>query len=158
LRRLLAAAMLAASLSAAGQISLGLKRPRAYVASLVEPKRIAAGREQPVEMLFRVENGFHINSHLPRSAMLMATYLTLEPAAGLTVGKVHYPQGHLYSFRFDPKEKLDVFTGTLAIVVPLRAARPGSYMLRGELHYQACDDASCYPPVTLPVAMEITAR
>ena len=62
------------------------------------------------------------------------------------------------SFPFDPTEKLSVYSGefTLAVVVrPLVHVVPGKYMLHGQLKYQACDNAACYPPKQLPVEFEV---
>ena len=45
---------------------------------------------------------------------------------------------------------------TVAVLVrPLHTVLPGKYMLRGELKYQACDNAACYPPKRLPVEFEV---
>ncbi len=42
-----------------------------------------------------------------------------------------------------------------ADVLAVRTASPGIFKVHGELQYQACDDRSCYPPKTLPVAFEV---
>lgn len=157
MRRLAAALVLCVALRAVGQIELGDGRAKEQVVSLIEPQRVEAGKMQPVGMLFRVLDGYHINSHTPKSEELIATVLTLEPMAGVTVGPIDYPQGHAYHFDFDPKETLDVYAGEVRIAVPVRA-KAGSYMLRGVLHYQACDNAMCYPPRDLPVVVEVVAR
>jgi len=146
------------SAPAAPQITWLDDRPKEFVAAVTEPKTLNAGRRQDVELLFRIQDGFHINSHTPKSELLIRTELTLQPTAGITVGRISYPQGHPYTFSFDPREKLDVYTGALTIVAPVQAKHPGSYTLRGELQYQACDNASCYPAQKIPVKLEIVAR
>ncbi len=40
-------------------------------------------------------------------------------------------------------------------VRPLASVLPGKYVLRGNLKYQACDNAACYPPKQLPVQFEV---
>ena len=62
------------------------------------------------------------------------------------------------SFPFSPNEKVNVYTGDFALAVmirPLHNVIPGKYMFRGELKYQACDNAACYPPKKLPVQFEV---
>ena len=40
-------------------------------------------------------------------------------------------------------------------VAMLASVLPGRYAFRGELKYQACDNASCYPPKKIPVQFEV---
>ena len=63
----------------------------------------------------------------------------------------------LIRFSFEPKEKLDVYTGTFTVKVPVVAAA-GEHTVEGSLHYQACDNAACYPPKTLPLQVMFTAK
>ena len=32
---------------------------------------------------------------------------------------------------------------------------PGKYVMHGVLRYQACDNAQCFPPKTLPVSFDV---
>jgi len=40
-------------------------------------------------------------------------------------------------------------------VHPLRSVVPGKYVMHGVLRYQACDNAACYPPKTVPVSFDV---
>ena len=40
-------------------------------------------------------------------------------------------------------------------VHPLTSVVPGKYAMRGTLRYQACDNAQCFPPKTLPVNFDV---
>ena len=118
---------------------------------------VTRGKSSFVELLFRVEPGFHINSHQPAEKRLIPTALKLEPPTDLVVGRITYPPGKESSFAFAPEEKLSVYTGDFALTVQVRALAsvlPGDYEIRGTLRYQACDNAQCYPPKTLPVQFE----
>ena len=64
-----------------------------------------------LELHFRVVDGFHVNSHTPKSELLIPTQISLQTAAGVKAEAVEYPAGTSYSFSFDPTEKLDVYTG-----------------------------------------------
>ena len=46
---------------------------------------------------------------------------------------------------------------TLALTLPVVAAA-GEHTIDGSLRYQACDNAACYPPKTLPVQVVFTAK
>jgi len=157
-RRWLAVVLLGAVCTAGAQISLdGPVRGKDHVVSLAEPQVVSAGKPATVVLLFRVDGGFHINSHTPQSELLIATQLRLQPAAGLKVGAIDYPAGSMYHFRFDPKESLDVYTGEFRVVVHV-TAKAGFSTLSGTLQYQACDEAVCYPARSLPVQVSITAK
>lgn len=119
---------------------------------------IQRGRPGDVSLRFRVARGYHINSNVPRSEFLIPTALKLNAPTDIVIGKVIYPAGEDMSFPFAPNEKLSVYTGnfTVGVVVrPLRSVIPGKYMIHGELRYQACDNAACYPPKKLPLKFEV---
>jgi hypothetical protein len=119
---------------------------------------IHAGKPGQVELRFHVVSGFHINSNKPKSEFLIPTVLKLDPPTDIMIGKVTYPKGEDLSFAFAPDEKLSVYSGTFAVSVvvhPLHDVVPIKYMIRGNLRYQACDKAACYPPKNLPVQFEV---
>jgi DsbC/DsbD-like thiol-disulfide interchange protein len=132
-------------------------KPKEYVVYAAEPQNIPAGRPSTVELRFHMVPGYHVNSHTPKSELLIATTLTLQPAAGVKAGSLEYPAGKPYSFSFDPSEKLDVYMGEFTVKLPV-VASAGEHTLDGSLKYQACDNASCYPPRTLPVKIVFTAK
>ena len=117
---------------------------------LVSSRQVAvqARRAQTVELEFAIQDGLHINAHQPRSPYLIPTTLTLSAPAGVHVLGVEYPQAKDYHFAFSPKEALSVYTGSLRILVHLRA-QPGTFSMSASLRYQACDNQMCNPPKTL---------
>jgi hypothetical protein len=102
-------------------------------------------------------DGFHVNSHTPKSELLIPTQIVLQPAAGVKTETLEYPAGMSYSFSFDPTEKLDVYSGAFTVRLPV-VADAGPHTLDGTLRYQACDHAACYPPRSLPVQVIFTAK
>lgn len=119
---------------------------------------VPGGKPATVELHFRVPRGYHINSNTPKSEFLIPTVLKLDAPTDIVVGKISYPPGRDMAFPFSPNEKLNVYTGDFPVQVvvrPLHNVIPGKYMFRGELKYQACDNAACYPPKKLPVQFEI---
>lgn len=122
-----------------------------------EAETIAANKPATVLLHLRVEPGFHINSHMPKSGLLIPTKLAVETAPGFDVTSVDFPAGQSYSFASDPGNKLDVYTGDVLLMAHVKAA-PGQHTLRGALRYQACDAAACYPPKLLKIEQPFTAR
>jgi Disulphide bond corrector protein DsbC len=119
---------------------------------------IARGKPGTVILHFRVERGFHVNSNKPKSEFLIPTALKINPPTDIIIGKVTYPEGEDKSFPFSPDEKLNVYTGDFSVDVvvrPLATVVAGKYALHGELKYQACDNAACYPPKKIPVDFQV---
>jgi DsbC/DsbD-like thiol-disulfide interchange protein len=131
--------------------------PKSYVLYAAEPQAVAANKQCVLELRFQVMPGFHINSHTPKSKFLIPTALSLQPATGVKPGQPAFPAGQLYSFAFDPTDKLDVYAGSFTVKLPVVAAA-GEHTIDATLKYQACDNASCYPPKTLPVKILFTAK
>ena len=119
---------------------------------------VTQGKPGTVTLDFRVARGFHINSNKPTSEFLIPTALKLEAPTDIVIGKVTYPAGEDMSFPFAPDEPLNVYSGDFTVTMkvrPLHSVLPGKYAIRGELKYQACDNAACYPPKKLPVNFEV---
>jgi hypothetical protein len=160
MRTAIAGMFVALSIGPLGHAQLNMNTPekqKAYVQYAAEPQTVPAGKHATVELRFHMLSGYHVNSHTPKSELLIATALTLQPSAGVQAGALEYPAGQPYSFSFDPSDKLDVYAGDFTIKLPVVAAT-GQHTVDGSLKYQACDNASCYPPRTLPVKVVFTAR
>jgi hypothetical protein len=74
------------------------------------------------------------------------------------IGRITYPEGREMAFAFSPDDKLSVYSGTFlldVVVRPLASVLPAKYAVHGQLKYQACDNAACYPPRQLPVDFEV---
>jgi hypothetical protein len=133
------------------------KAPRVSVAPvpLVTAPRAAQTR---VSLNFRVASGFHINSNAPKSEFLIPTALKMDLPTDIVLGGIEYPEGKDLSFPFSPDEKLSVYSGDFSVAVavhPMHSVTPGKYVMHGVLRYQACDNAQCFPPKTLPVSFDV---
>jgi hypothetical protein len=119
---------------------------------------VTRGKGASVDLHFRVGAGFHVNSNTPTQDYLIPTALKLNAPTDIVVGRITYPPGEEMAFTFAQEEKLSVYSGafTIGVIVrPLASVLPGKYEFRGNLKYQACDNAACYPPKQLPVSFEI---
>jgi hypothetical protein len=132
-------------------------KPKSYITYIAEAQTIAAGKRGVLQLRFQITPGFHVNSHTPKSDTLIPTALTLQSAAGVKADDLVYPPGLPFSFSFDPKEKVDVYAGAFIVKLPV-VATAGEHTMDGTLKYQACDNASCYPPRTIPVKILFTAK
>jgi len=121
--------------------------------------QVHAGATKDIPLDFRIGSEYHINSHTPKSPLLIPTALKLNPQQPMTVADVKYPAGQDESFPFSPDEKLNVYSGDFTIDTRLSVpanASPGTYPVKGELRFQACDRSACYPPRSIPVQFQVT--
>lgn len=149
--------LFALCLALAAQESPGKKLPSVTMSPAVVT--VYRGKPGTVDLQFRVGEGFHVNSNTPTEDYLIPTTLKLEAPTDIVIGKVTYPAGKNMSFAFAPDQKLNVYSGefTISVLVrPLASVLPGKYAVRGELRFQACDNAACYPPRKLPVNFDVS--
>ncbi|MFP5233108.1 MAG: protein-disulfide reductase DsbD N-terminal domain-containing protein [Acidobacteriota bacterium] len=141
------------------QIEFGLT-PAAHhghVELLSDNVQAIAGAPQVVQLWFRVDDGFHINSHAPKDQLMIPTRLELESAGGVKVIDEQYPAGAAFRLKMGEGELLSVYQGRFPVSVRL-VAPSGESTLNGVLHYQACGNASCYPPQSLPVRVALSGQ
>lgn len=161
-RRFIAALLAAAlPLAAAAQIQLGgldhtMQPKKQHVNLLTDSLQLTANQPQDVELRFRVEPGLHINSHTPHDELLLPTVLKLDTGSVRVVNE-QYPPGSHFHLAVGDGEDLDVYQGEFRVVLRVEAPR-GASTLTGALRYQACDNAACFPPRTLPVKVAVNAR
>lgn len=118
---------------------------------------VPAGKPTSIDLHFRIANGLHINSHTPTSSSFIRTELILPTDPNTRLSAVDFPPGSTYAMPAFPQDKLSVYTGEFAIHARLTATR-GDHLLRAQLRYQACATNSCYPPRTIPVAVNIIGK
>src|SRR5271156_5034226 len=140
-----------------GSLDAPAPKPKSYVVYAAEQQGVTAGKRSVLDLHFRVVDGFHVNSHSPKSELLIPTNMVIQPAAGVKTEPAEYPAGTSYSFSFDPSEKLDVYSGAFTVKLPV-VAEAGTHTVDGTLRYQACDHAACYPPKSLPLQVIFTAK
>jgi hypothetical protein len=155
------ATTLALPLIASAQIQLdGPDHPaqpkKQHVELLTDSIQLAANKPQDVELRFRVEPGFHINSNKPKDELLLPTVLKLDPGS-LRIANQQYPPGSHFRLQIGDGEDLDVYQGEFRVMLRVEAPK-GASTITGSLRYQACDTAACYPPKTLPVQIAVTAK
>jgi cytochrome c biogenesis DsbD-like protein len=122
------------------------------------PVVVAPGKTAHVTLVFRVGEGFHINSHKPLDELLLPTVLQLSPPTDIMISRITYPAGELLSFPFSPESKLSVYSGEFrvsAAVRPSTAMPRGTFRVRGDLKFQACNNRQCFPPKKIPIQFDV---
>jgi len=89
----------------------------------------------------------------------IAVDLALTANAAFTAAKARYPAGEKYVMPALNETQI-VYAKPFRITqeVTLKSAAPGSVTILGTVRYQACDDAICYLPKTIPVEWKIDVR
>lgn len=133
------------------------KKPSAVRFLYPEQVTVAANKPATIELHFRINDGLHVNSHTPHEPELIPTNLVVPEIAGVKVLGVDFPQGTEYSLAADPSKKLSVYTGEFTLKMKVQI-QPGDHLLQAGLRFQACDTNSCYPPRTIPVAIDLQGK
>jgi thiol:disulfide interchange protein DsbD len=127
-----------------------LRGVKAEVTPLVETDAVHSGTNVRLAVKVTLPNGFHVQSNKPRDPLLIATELTVDPPAGLTLAEVVFPPPvDLKQAGVD--QPLAVFQQDFAIGVRLAIAptASGELVVPARLRYQACDDTTCFAPTNV---------
>lgn len=144
----------------AAQVSFGddaaAAARKGHVTLVSDALVVPAGTPQFVELRFRVDEGFHVNSHKPKDELLIPTVLKLDTGAVRVVDQ-EYPTGAAFKLTVGDGEVLDVYQGEFRVKVKVVVPK-GQSDLTGVLHYQACDASACFPPKSLPIKVAVTGK
>jgi thioredoxin:protein disulfide reductase len=125
------------------------------VSGSITPDKIKKGRTVKANVVIEIPNGLHVQSNRPLDKFLIATKLDVETPSGMTVGPIAYPRALMRNLKFS-KSKVAVYEGRTMIRFPITVPANysgGSGEIKGKLRFQACNDESCFPPVTREVKM-----
>ena len=121
----------------------------------VAPDKIKKGRIVRATVVMDIPNGLHVQSNKPLDKFLVATKLDVETPSGMQVGPISYPRPVMRNLKFS-KGTVAVFEGRAMlrfnVTVPANYSG-GSGEIKGKLRFQACNDESCFPPITREVKM-----
>jgi cytochrome c biogenesis protein CcdA/thiol-disulfide isomerase/thioredoxin len=123
-------------------------RPTAVLTPLAESSAVQPGTMR-LAVTVSLPSIFHVQANVPREAGLIPTTLTLEPPAGVTVDELVYPTATEFSVAGYERPLL-VYGAKFVIGVRLTVAPTATGPLRipGRIRYQACDDTTCFLPMT----------
>lgn len=121
----------------------------------LKPDKIKKGRVVSAVVVMDIPSGLHVQSSRPLDKYLVATKLDVETPPGMQVGPVTYPRALMRKLKFS-KGMVAVYEGraTLRFNVTVPQNYNGSSgEIKGKLRFQACNDESCFPPITREVKM-----
>lgn len=125
------------------------------VSGSVAPDKVKKGRVVRASVVMDIPSGLHVQSNKPLDKFLVATKLDVETPSGMNVGPITYPRALMRKLKFS-KNTVAVYEGRTMIrfnvTVPANYSG-GSGDIKGKLRFQACNDESCFPPVTREVKM-----
>jgi thioredoxin:protein disulfide reductase len=119
---------------------------------------VARGGKAPLDIVLRVNRGFHINSHQPNDELLLPTVVHLDPPEGIVILDIAYPEAEELALPFAGKDKLSVYSGTFEVTAEVRvpkSAALGTQRVHGAVRYQACDNRQCFPPKTTLLEFDV---
>jgi hypothetical protein len=146
--------LIIAALLSAAPVAGQARRPRADVTPVVPTTEVAAGSTAVVSLKVRLPKDVHVQADKPRDPSLIATALTIEPPAGVTVERITYPPATELAQQ-GRREKLLVFGPEFEIEAHVAVAgsvAPGDLVIPLRLRYQACNDTMCFPPARAEAA------
>jgi thiol:disulfide interchange protein DsbD len=125
------------------------------ISGSLAPDKVKKGRVVRGSVVMDIPAGLHVQSNKPLDKFLIATKLDVETPAGMKVGPVSYPRALMRKLKFS-KGMVAVYEGKAVIrfnvTVPADYSG-GSGEIKGKLRFQACNDESCFPPVTREAKM-----
>lgn len=122
-----------------------------------EQVHLPAGKPSEVALHFRVIEGMHINSHAPHDDFLIPTTFSIPDGSGVRLQSTSYPTGDDITMPSAPKMKLNVYSGEFVVQTHMIAAA-GNHLIKGTLHFQACNMSQCLPPQTITAAIDVVAK
>ncbi len=125
------------------------------VSGAVAPDKVKKGRIVRATVVMDIPAGLHVQSSQPLDKFLVATKLSVETPSGMQVGPISYPRAVMRKLKFS-KANVAVYEGRAMlrfnVTVPANYSG-GSGEIKGKLRFQACNDESCFPPITREVKM-----
>jgi len=125
------------------------------VSGSLAPDKIKKGRIVRATVVMDIPNGLHVQSSKPLDKFLVATKLDVETPSGMQVGPISYPRAQMRNLKFS-KKAVAVYEGRA--ILRFNVTVPANYSggageIKGKLRFQACNDESCFPPITREVKM-----
>ena len=130
------------------------------VSGSIAPDKVKKGRITRASVVMDIPSGLHVQSSKPLDKFLVATRLDVETPSGMQVGPISSPRPVMRKLKFS-KGNVAVYEGRA--VVRFKVTVPANYSggsgeIKGKLRFQACNDESCFPPVTREVKMWINVE
>jgi hypothetical protein len=115
------------------------------------------GSESVAIISVKVKVGYHIQANKVNDASLIPVSLRIIHNSPFNIGNAVFPP--YKQFRLAGTERdLNVFDSLFIIRLPIKTSRntkAGRYLIKAQLHYQACDAKTCLFPKTLDFELPV---
>jgi thiol:disulfide interchange protein DsbD len=144
---------------------LGVARPAnaqfgqksATISAAADMTALHAGDKAIVAVTVVIKDGLHAQSHTPSDETAIPFVLTPDNNAAVNFGDIQYPKGQIVTF--PALGTLSVYRGEVVVRIPVTVnadTKPGSVLIAGKVHYQACNDSACFQPETQKFSVTVT--
>lgn len=109
---------------------------------------VSSGRKGVIHIYITVKKGYHIQANKVNDEFIIPTTIEINAGDVIATGKPSFPAGRKFRLE-ETNDYLLVYDGNFRITIPLRAKKKlqkGNYTLDAKLHYQACDNKTCFFP------------
>jgi hypothetical protein len=120
------------------------------VSSAASSDRVRPGQRIALTLDLELQPSMHV--YAPGVQGYIPVEWSMAPNASVTAHAVEFPKAEVLRLEAI-SESAPVYTGHVRLVrdVTIGKAAPGPLEILGSLRYQACDDKTCYIPVTVPL-------
>ena len=116
-----------------------------------------AGKSGEIHIYVTIKKGYHIQANKVNDDFIIPTTFEINTGEIITTGKQSFPSGK--KFRLEgTSDYLLVYDGVFKITIPFKTfekIKKGKYTLDAKLHYQACDNKTCYSPKTVVFSVAV---
>jgi hypothetical protein len=116
-----------------------------------------AGKSGEIHIYVTIKKGYHIQANKVNDDFIIPTTFEINTGEIITTGKQSFPSGK--KFRLEgTSDYLRVYDGVFKITIPFKTfekIQKGKYTLDAKLHYQACDNKTCYSPKTVVFSIAV---
>lgn len=129
----------------------GMQAPKAQIKAFASLDNIQPESEVKIAIKVSIEDEWHINSDKPNEDFLIPSSLMIDTSLGFSLSKIKFPKAHDITLGFS-ETPLSVYEGDVYIGAILRVPsniQLGEVPLVIEFEFQACDNATCLPPISV---------
>src|ERR1041384_8286748 len=148
--------LLFGSLWLAVSAATGQPAPKISVEPLLSVDKLSPGTRFQIAVFIELGDPWHVNANPASSPDFIPTVLTFEPPDAITIHNISYPKGKPMTVSW-ADQPVTLYAGHVVIIADgrVRETAPlGRVKIAGALRYQACDDAVCLAPKSVPVTID----
>lgn len=149
--------LLVSSVNVMGQFGFGMDEELVTGKFFQSFDKMQPGGEFKVAVELDIKESWHINSDKPKDDYLIASLLEVKSDNNFELTSILYPDAKDIKFDFSDSP-VSVFEGKIivgGIIKVSKTAQLGTYNIPVVFNYQACNNQSCMPPMTVEDTLAI---